>query len=101
MNFSPGLFYEVYNLFFYIRIYDVYLFLNIHCLFQGSNNPAILLYIFKRHGFPFPVFQPFIADLIAADLIFPNLLRNALKITLLVYIDLILFMPYLFYFVVS
>gem|GEM_PF-5080237 len=46
--------------------------LNLDCLLKRSSDPAIGLDFFEGQYSPLPVFQPFFADLVAADVIDPD-----------------------------
>ena len=57
------------------------------CLCQGSYNALVVPNIIKRYHAAFAIFEPLVADLVAADMKFPYMLWHSIKILCLIYED--------------
>src|SRR4030042_1690950 len=73
-------------------IQSVYILLYFYRLLQGGDDPAIMFDVIRRQSPALSVFKPLFSHLIAADLIFPNLLFHAFEILRLVDVDSLFFL---------
>ena len=73
-------------------VHHINLRLDFYSFGEGRDDAAVMLDVLRTEEAFLAVFEPFVEDLIAADLIFPNLWFHALKILSLVDIGPLLFM---------
>ena len=65
---------------FYFGIDGVNILLDFNCFFNCRNDLAVMFNFFKGQYSPFSIFEPFMANLIPADLVFPQCFFDSFKI---------------------